>query len=307
MFRLLFLLGLFFMAKYGVSEHFYTAEEQAQSLWEKIESSAYDVLPPMKKLDMKSTLKLMCPHFNNQAFLNSGTVLAKEHPKILHRYGTNVRITFEANPRSIFSGILKHGTSFGLARLSLGLAPSGGVIIPGIAIKLFIDNHEPLDILAMPSIDGQNEANLFKHLYRTRIDPPRWNNWGARLLSLSFSRGLREAEYFNCSTTALSNYHLARTNNDGSKVEKVLVPLVIILQPTPEAQSLLEELTDGGKFREILEGKGYDIPLFQMYGIIGTEGQEYFIGTIKTTSHFIASSFSDNELFFKHPEPLPKL
>lgn len=306
MFRLaLLLFSIICFAKNLSGQDLGCREDQAQELWNHIEATPYDVLPSFDSIGSFQSLKLLCPHFNNQAFLHQGNTMIKDRPKLVHSFGTTVRIAFVARDDSIFSGMFRSGNDVGILRLSLAVPPKKGIIVPGMGIKFFVDNHSPVNILAMPSLEGQKEANLFAHSYSTVIEPPRWSDITGSIVNFAFKRGLRQAGYSSeSSTTALSNYHLASLTADGTQIALQTVPYILIFQPTPEAQQLLTDLSDGAQFREALEGKGNDIALFDVYGAMTPEGHEFKIGTIKTTSNFTASSFGDKELFFKHPEPL---
>lgn len=296
------------MTEYLFSNPLRYAGQQANELWSEIETSPYEALPPIESARIMDNLKLLCPNFNNQAFVHRGDTLEKDRLKLLHSFGTNVRIAFEASRESVFSGIFSSGAEYGILRLSLAVPPKKGIIVPGIAIKLFVDNHESLNILAIYSLEGQKEANLFTHPFSTMVDPPRWNDPIGKIVNFTFGRGLREAGFSSISsTTALSNYHLASISADGIKMMSSAPPFKLVFKATLEAQQLLGNLKDGALFREALEGRGMGTTLFEVYGTIGPEGQEFYIGTIKATSNFTASSFADKQLFFRHPQPLPHL
>jgi hypothetical protein len=70
--------------------------------------------------------------------------------------------------------------------------------------------------------------------------------------------------------------------------------------PTKEAQALLADASEEKDFRELLEEKGKGIELYHLYGNTEPATKMRLIGTIKTTSNFVASKFGDEELYFKH-------
>ncbi len=307
MYRIIVLIfSLSLMATNLAAKDFRSAKDQADDVWSEIIDSPYAFLPDFEAAALSENIKILCPHFNNQAFIHKGTTLAKDHPKLLHKLGTSVRVAFRASPQSIFSGLFRSGAEYGILRLSLALPAKNGIIVPGFGLKFFVDDEEPLDILAMPSLKGQSEANLFARPYATMIEPPHWSEVGASIVNFSFSRGLKQAGFINGSTTALSTDHCASIQQDGIKIAQVTAPYKLIFQPTIEAQHLLDGIEQGQNFRELLQDKGSDIVLFKVWGTISPEGQEFFIGDIYTTSTFTSSAFADRELFFKHPKPHTK-
>ena len=148
-----------------------SAEEQKQRLWESIEQTVYTELPPFMALSIRDSITVLRPSFNRGAFEDFGCVMPEGRKKIVHPLGVVLQIRFEVI-HPIGSGMLINGAEHGLMRISLAKAPEKGNYTPGLALMLFKNNEPPANLLAMPSINGQDDFRLFDRDSQTRFFYP---------------------------------------------------------------------------------------------------------------------------------------
>jgi hypothetical protein len=288
------------------------AQAKQEHDWYKIQSSAYhDSLMPHSSAFTK--LKLLSPEFCSLSFTYEGDTLPEGRRKLIHECGTSIKIAFEASKENEYSGIFESGASFGILRLSLALKQEVAEqsfwhslgfekkdnCIPGIALKFYIDYKPSLNIVAMPSLDGQEEANLFSYIFTTALCPAE-KSIRNNIVSCVFKSALEVAGQPHGDIHALACDHLARVHSNGKKVHDYNAPYELLFIPTKSAKALFNHAKMSDDFREVLENRGNNLILFNVHARKSKDDPCCnFIGTIKATSNFIASAHGDNT-FFKH-------
>lgn len=282
------------------------AYDKQEQLWGMISKTPYKTnLPEIIGPDFEGAMELMDPEFDAKAFSNNTDILEQGRKKHIHTFGTCTKITFIPSENSPFTGIFA-SKALGILRLSLAVpASEEGFIFsanakPGIAVKFFVDNKPSLNTFAMPSLGGQESANLFEYNYTNDLPKPSWSPKTA-ILECRFAKALEHLGQANGNARSLSSEHLASITSDGKEVSMPLAPYELIFMPTKEAKLLFKNAKMKHDFRKILENKGESITLFEVRARLAkTDTQSILIGSIVTTENFIASEFGDN-LFFKHP------
>ncbi len=273
-----------------------SAEEQKQVLWRDIEKTVYPKLPPFVAPGIIDTFTILRPSFNKGAFDDFNCVMREDRKKIVHPLGVVAQVQFIVR-HQIGSGMLIHGADHGLMRISLAKAPENGNYTPGLALMLFKDNQPPANILAMPSIDGQNNFRLFDRDYVTSLPTPSlsFKTW---VLSRQFNEGIKSLGYKNHDALALSTSKLLDEHDESN--------FKIRLTALPALKNLFKAEKSNEDFREILvNAKLKDEDLFLVH--VEREDQPMFwVGVIRASSNFLASKFADERLHFQHQKPLVK-
>lgn len=280
------------------------AVSQADSEWQACGSTIYTSLPPIEDVSMATNLKLLCPFHVAQAFTDHNLTIDRE--KGIHRWGSVVRAKLVAYEKSPFSGVFKTGVDNAIMRFSLAKPSTTTKCTPGFGMKYYIDNHEPINMLAMYRLDGQESFNIFENKF-TNVLPKPAGDPKLKVLNVSFKAGLKIAGFTKGNPLELDSSEMASIDQFGNTVENsdVVVPFELIFAPTKEAKALLDGITHDDDFRVMLEGKGFadgqGIRLYKVYARESEGKDPIRIGHIETTSPFINSSYADENLYFRHP------
>ncbi len=164
-----------------------SAEEKLAIRWERILETRYTKIPPFARLGL-GLLKLLSPGHLEKAFTHNGDTMPKR-TKVVHPSGSTILLDWEAVPNHPYTGIFATGSQTVLACMSLATAPETHKIIPGMALKIFIDGKESVNIMALFSLDGQEQFNNFANGYSTKLAPPK-DTFANYLVSLAFKHAL---------------------------------------------------------------------------------------------------------------------
>jgi hypothetical protein len=212
--------------------------------------------------------------------------------KFIHPFGSVALIEFQALPDSPYTGILSADSACGLARLSLAGPPSFIGYTPGMALKFFVDGKPSVNLQVMNSLNGQGRnQNFFENPFSNSIEEPT----GFVLRTLAWWFGL-----FVDNPFYLGLDHVASTTPEGDTLEDSVVPYELVFVaadgisiPPDTDRDLRDELAD-------LEPGTI---LYEVYARDSEEaGADILIGHIVTLSHFEASEWGDQKLFFRHHE-----
>lgn len=275
------------------------AASKEQVLWQKIIDTRYADLPGLDSGSIWETAHLMDPCFLAEAFRHEGDTLAPGRAKVIHAHGSVALVRFVALPSSPFTGILGEGAPFGLMRVSLAVPPAQDKIIPGLALKFFIDDQPSLNIMAMPSLDGQEDPNVFSLPYTTDVKKPSWS-FKLWLLENRFASALSYADQPDGNPRSFSLEHFAQWSASGEPVQSPRAPFSLLLAATSELKALITP-NCAGDFRSCLENKGEGIALFEVWAAHKSLEKPMLIGHLFAKTAFVASRFGDADLFFKHP------
>jgi hypothetical protein len=275
----------------------WSAHKKQEFLWnERILKSRYDHLPALKKIDVVglflTALRAKMDYESDEAPPN--------WKKAIHAYASVAKIQWIPIENSPFTGLFQQA-DYGLVRLSLTGDPGDRGFAPGLAIKWFVDGNPSEDFSALVSLTGQgNNYNVFANEFSNIV--PVVNQIGPKLINLIFRRVTKYP-------TKLSLKGLGEVEQQGRSVDHPHYPTQLFLVPEPTIQF---SENPGRDFRNDLAAIAPGTILFSVYGTDSdqagtTEAQQaenrlksQLIGHIKTTSEFIASSYGDSRLFFRH-------
>lgn len=275
----------------------WNAKQKQEFLWnERILKSRYEHLPALKKIDVMglflTALRAKMDYESDEAPSN--------WKKAIHAHASVAKIQFVPTTPTSFTGLFQ-GTDYGLLRLSLTGDPSDRGFAPGLAIKWLVDGKLSEDFSALVSLTGQgNNYNFFANEFSNIV--PVVNQIGPRLINLIFMRVTKHP-------TKLSLQGLGEIDQQGRRVASARYPTQVFLVPS---QTVQFTESPGRDFRNDLATIAPGTVLFSVYGTDSqqtgtTETQQsenrlnaQLIGHLKTTSEFVASSYGDSRLFFRH-------
>lgn len=273
------------------------ATQKQDFIWnQRISVSQYDQLPPLKKINViglfLTPLKTKMDRLADE--------VSPRWTKAIHAHGSVAKVQFIAESQSPFTGLFK-GADCGLLRLSVTGDPADRGFAPGLALKFLVDGQPSKNFSALVSLTGQGQNyNFFAHEFSNIV--PVVPKFGPKAINLIFRRVTKYP-------TKLSLQELGQVDQHGQVENIPLYPEQIFLVPNPALQFPASPPHD---FRADLATIASGTPLFSVYAIApaATSGeaiaqredrqQAQSIGSIITTSEFIASFYGDSQLFFRH-------
>lgn len=288
------------------------AESKSAWVWDKVERTKYEQLPPIEVSAWDQT-NLLCPEFDSKAFAHDGDFMIPKREKLIHGFGPSILVRFvpKSGKRFGYTGLFKTGAT-GIARFSLALPPTEKSITPGAAFKFWVKEKPSANIMAMPGLGGQPERNIFERVYLTDLPKPDVTDKSfvetkkLEFLEDAFVESLEYVNQKGGNPRSLKLDHLAKWTDDGQEVSEPDAPYSLMFLPTEAAKNLMAKATVNDDFRATLEGQGNGITLFEVCAL-STKGENiwFVIGEIVAESNFVNSRFGDKELFFKHNEVHP--
>lgn len=278
-----------------------SAEDKSKEVWSKILQSSFNThIPTYADHGLKKG-KLLCPYYLSKTFTRSSDEIGKRK-KLIYSSGSTIQFSFISSGKHPYSGIFESGAKFGLMRASLAQDATKEGIIPGIALKFFVDGQESLNIMAMESLDPDSLNTNFFNRGFTNLVPTPDSSIKNIVLESSFNKALKQI-----GSRGIARYltvrHIAAFHSNGNLVEhdKIKAPYQIFFIPTDDLIALTKDQKFDTDFRTLVEGKGSGIELFKVYGAEKDSAESLVeIGTIHSVSRFLASSYGDEFLFFKH-------
>ncbi|PSB24113.1 hypothetical protein [Stenomitos frigidus] len=273
------------------------ADEKQSFLWhQRILLSQYERFPALKKIDV---IGLFLTVLNKKM-----DCLADEAPrhwkKAIHAHASVAEIRFVPAAETPFTGLFR-GADYGLLRLSLTGNPADRGFAPGLAVKFFLDGQPSANFSALVSLDGQGKNyNFFANEFSNIV--PVVNRLGPKLINLIF----RRASHF---PTKLDLQNLGVVRQDGQVETTPHYPLRLFLVPNDNVQFAETPPHD---FRTDLATIAPGTSLFSVYGVdpanvsddrvdqLEDRQNAQLMGSIETTSAFVASDYGDRRLFFRH-------
>lgn len=267
--------------------------EKQQLLWDQIEKSEYTSLPKFTGFEIVPLLNLALPWNAEKAkkymlvtVTRKDDVFPEGRKKLVHTYGSVAKISFVADENSPFTGLFQ-GVSCGLARLSLAIKPNV-VVLPGAAFKFFVDGEPSRNLQVMNSLTGQMSYNFFAKEFSNVL--PDLTSPVVKPLKDLFGTVTRNPTKLSLKPLGdIDQYGVHFAGPEAKYPDKIVfVPdenLVFNVWPH--------------EFRDDLSTIPEGQLLYRVYAE-DSSLQRTFLGSIVTTSRFIASKFGDENLFFNH-------
>lgn len=288
----------------GPSYDILPASVKLDLLWRLSASNDWDQIPPYADHGKLAQARLLIPCHDEKAFTHASDLMIPGRKKLIHSSGSVIKLEWVAAEGHNYTGLFETGSKEILARFSMAKAQEQANIIPGFALKYLIDGHKSRNIMAMYLLQGQDNPSFFDNTFTTSVPVPTKIPLANKGLKWAFEKALKNLKSKG-SATHLTTVHLAAITPDGRELTKdeVRAPWRLQFTPTSESRKLTWNASFQDDFRKIVEGKGEGITLYEIYadeksedGTITTQ----WIGSLKATSHFVASKFGDEMLHFQH-------
>ena len=295
-FPAIFVLGLILQASAELPAGYqnFTPERKQAILWQKIENSEYQNLPPIPAGGWGSIFQKLKSFLTlRETFDTSSDEMpaSRGKTKFIHPSGTVFKVLFKPSNTSGYTGIFSQNSQ-GLARLSLAGNPADiGSYTPGMALKFFIKGQPSVNVAVMYSLEGQGaNQNFFKYAFSNHIPKP--SSLTLKILGEWFALFVRNP-------FVLSMDHFAAFENNGLKVQSPKSPWQVVFEPNHQLDINPNSKSD---FRiELAQIK----PSSLLYTVKAKEKSNsslVVIGELFAVSRGISSEYGDHSLFFQHRE-----
>lgn len=259
--------------------------------------------------------KALRPKYLRATLNHRGDVMPSSHKaKVLHPYGVVAPVEWvPAKKKHVFSGLFKTGT-VGLLRLSLGVPNWRKEWLPGLALKLFIDDQAPADVVAVASLNpitrDDERGQFFRSTLRTRVEAP-WRGSNGWALYTAAQQTLDKhatkppgRPRNRPSALVFPTTSVALRTRDGKAVKTAKSPIELRFRPTQDADAQWQAFRGADDhFRRKFESISPGTALYDVEGIHRTRNLSKRViplGTLKLTHPFVGGSYGDTQLFFRH-------
>lgn len=285
--------------------------EKQKVLWKEIERTKYKSLPDFENVGPVEVLKMRIKEVYEKAN-KQGDFSPKGWHKYLHRRGTTATVKIVARENNSYTGVFE-GADCALLRLSLTYKPSEKnekPVAPGMALKVFRNDTYSANVSALYTLEGQEyDYNFFKNPLSNIV--PINKGWKFKAVHWAFSKVTDFPE-------ELGLDHLAKWNAKGIMAEKMNAPRQIFFVPnekvsTPSEKHDIREsiakIEPGTKLYTIyalpnkteeMNYRDFDYYHYKNEDIEKFKSAAIPIADVITTSPFVASSFGDTGIFYRH-------
>lgn len=266
-----------------------SAEQKQSILWKNISEKPYAELPALTGPDGSKfafSFKTL-----DRAFTNKGDEFQTNRIKVIHQWGSAVKVEFKTSGNTPYTGLFKDG-AVGIARLSLALAfvDEGDAFVPGMAVKFLVDGQPSQNIFVMEKLEGQKrDTNWFKETFTNILpNPASFKTWVGQQV---FEQFVEDAIHLNVN-------HVASVTRTGQTVDRPVAPFQLLVKPAVG----LKLPSDSADFRKDLATLPAGTVLYDVFGKDTSAKNSVVrrIGQIVTTSEFVSSEYEDKLLYFQH-------
>lgn len=214
--------------------------------------------------------------------------------KVLHPMGVVAKVRYRAT--GDLTGLLGDKDAVGLVRLSIAAPLLPGVpFTPGMALKLFVDGKPSVNTHAIHSLDGQGrDMSFFRYAFNTELPEPKSTLLKAAKVWFSF---------YSKNPLRLGVDAFTSLEKNGDRVANPSPLYSLSFEAPPETKILYNQLTASyGRdtdFRTLLQQFKGPLVLFRVFARTA-QGIQSPIGEIVLEDSPVASSYSENNLFFNH-------
>lgn len=233
-----------------------------------------------------------------QSFNNASDEVPKififNRRKVIHPIGVVAKVRYRAT--NSFTGLLGERDVVGLVRLSIAAPLLPGVpFTPGMALKLFVDGKPSVNTHALHSLDGQGrDMSFFRYPFNTELPAPRSPLLKAAAVWFSF---------FSKNPLRLGVEPFTTWQKDGTRVANPSPLYSLSFEAPAETKVLYNQLSAswgrGTDFRTLLQQFKGPLVLFKVYARTA-QGSLIPVGELELEDSPVASSYSENNLFFNH-------
>ena len=278
--------------------------QKADSMWsDKIVPTRYAQLPALTSPGFLDLFTLLTGQFALKALTTQGDELEAGRSKLIHAFGTEARLRLEVNPAAIdrYTGIFHSGAPCVIGRFSLATKPTQDTLIPGLALKIFIDGAQPsVNLLLMHSIDEQAGHNYFAQTFSNILPAP--SAFAKRILTSSFKRSAVQFGAKDPNPGRLTLENLASIQVNGHRIANPHTPYQILFRPTALARALMQGSSAQDDFRLKLAGLTVGQAVYDIYTLDEGDSPEkaQLWGQLVLAAPFVSSRYGDDKLYFQH-------
>ena len=226
--------------------------------------------------------------FVHQTFDTDSDFMPEGRQKVIHSHGSVAGIDWINDASSPYNGMFAPGTVCGVARLSLAGSPETLGFTPGLAVKLLVDGKPSVNFQVMHQLNGQGtNRNIFAHTFTNQLPEPEGFALGAVRFALSVA---------GFDLTHLDVDQASVIRKDGTLEANPVAPDEIALVPLQPNAIAVDSPND---FRVDLAQFPAGTGIYEVHGRNGGGAWVKF-ATVKLRTRFAASSFGDQQLFFRH-------
>lgn len=258
--------------------------------------------PQTEMQDLQMVMKMLFWQSPGASTNHRGDVKPEYRKRDLHPTGSVATCRYEPSPAAAsFTGLFSEAWDHGLLRASATSATKHAA-----ALKIFRDGvpSANLILLQRPDLpsDGRESGTFSSHPFSnvtTRVGQG-WSMW--EMIGRAIER-----RFASASGTAwpaeISCQDIGTFDQSGKRASCVSAPWNVWLEVPQKAHELCDAARASGKprsndFREQLNSIPAETALFNVTALV--QGRRQVIGTVVTTSAFIASAYADHGLFFWH-------
>jgi len=245
----------------------------------------------------------------SESFTYVADTLPPSHVKSIHSVGTVAKINWVSTDDHPYTGAFT-GSTTALVRISSAIAPaqpkpaawfssaSPGNIAPGMGVKFLADGNPSTNFVAMYSVDGQSEMNVFAHNFSNHI--PEATTTAPELLSRKFA-AKQGGTYGYIGEVGLKA--IATPANETSN-DLVVYPYSLTFV-APTELSGMYSADSKVYFTDQLAAIPNGTVLFDVLAKASPTAEFVKIASMVTASEMTKSAFGDDHLFFQHLYDLP--
>jgi len=228
------------------------------------------------------------------SFDDNMDVMVPNRVKYIHSVGLVAKVKFVPVFGHQYTGVFQ-GADYGLLRLSTAQPISSSNITPGFGLKFLRDGVQSANVVAMPSLDGQNDFNIWKFNYTNHVK-----------MSGNFALNVAAKKFYQASNCPgmLGISRWAQHDQRGNKVGSFKFPYQLDFVPRVTEQ-FPSNSYDFNKFVDLMHKIPIGATLFDVYAHEtaanwATGKAATKIGSLVATSNFVTSAFGDKTLFIQH-------
>ena len=226
---------------------------------------------------------------------HASDVMPKGRKKLIHSVGVVAQAKYVPVKNSAnYTGIFAEGADNALVRLSLAQEPAKGKndIVPGAAIKFYRDGLPSANFPFMHALASQESYNFFANDFSNHVitkDQPA----PLPIIAKKFGTVSKWPGFVGLSD-------VATYNQQGVRVKSPSFPFQIITRPVKGVSTIAENTNGDDILQQIIANVPAGTDVWDVYASPSPNSPFEKIGKITTTSDMVTSSYSDEQLFFRH-------
>lgn len=206
----------------------------------------------------------------------------------IHTHGVTAAFEYISTGTHHYTGVLASG-ALGMIRTSNALP---GANIPGIGALFFVDGKNSVGFVGIHELAPQKDGMQFFDTNVTNMLPDP-KGAPAKIGAFQFSLAKKYAHQLSAS-------NLASVDRFGNTVAAPVAPYQIFLEPTAQAKAQLGTQSGTDIRKDFMDKLPKGSNIYDVYAIAKKGETPVKIGSITTTTDFVASEHGDKDFFVRH-------